>query len=76
MAPPMPRLKGWRMTTAPWASACAAVVSVEPSSMTTMSKSGAARRMSRMTRATMPDSLKAGTIASFRSWDSVATCSP
>jgi hypothetical protein len=51
-------------------------VSVEPSSITTTSKSGAQRRMSRMTRATIPDSLKAGTIASFRREDSEAMGRP
>src|SRR5690606_32827818 len=63
----MPRLNGWLITIAPCARAWRGVVSVEPSSTTRMSKSGAWRRMSRTTRPTIPASLYAGTIASLRS---------
>ena len=57
MAPPIPRLNGCRTTVAPAASASATVRSVEPSSITTTSKSGASRAIAWITRPTEPSSL-------------------
>src|SRR4051794_25042347 len=59
----MPRLKGSRTTVAPAASACCAVSSVEPSSTTRTSKSGAWWRIDSTTAVTVADSLYAGTTA-------------
>src|SRR5712691_9892279 len=63
MAPPMPRLNGRRTTCAPRSAAIPAVRSVEPSSITTMSKPGSRSRISSITRPTVSSSLSAGTIA-------------
>src|ERR1700683_3853184 len=66
MAPPMPRLNGIRSTAAPAAAARAAVSSLEPSSTTSTSKSGAASWMAEIVAAIASTSLKAGTIARLR----------
>src|SRR5207244_8229652 len=59
----MPRLNGRRTTCAPRSPATVAVPSTEPSSTTTISKSGSKARISSITRATLSSSFKAGTIA-------------
>src|SRR3954463_2699843 len=61
----MPRLNGWRTTRAPACSAAAAVLSVDPSSTTSTSKSGAARWSRRTTSPTQAASLYDGTTASL-----------
>src|SRR5918992_1286646 len=62
----MPRLKGRLSTTAPARRASSAVPSVEPSSTTTTSKSGAAARVSWTTPEIDAASLNAGTTAALR----------
>src|SRR6266516_3106276 len=64
MAPPIPRLKGRRITWTPRSAATPAVRSVEPSSTTAISKPGSKARISSITWPTEASSLKAGTIAS------------
>src|SRR4051812_1389986 len=60
----MPRLNGSRTTSTPAFAARAAVPSVEPSSITTISSSGSKARSSDTTASIEPASLYAGTIAS------------
>ena len=66
MAPPMPTLNGRRSTLAPAADARAAVASVEPSSTTSTSKSGAHWRIAAIVAAIASTSLWAGTMARLR----------
>src|SRR3954452_704811 len=62
-APPIPRLKGRRITYAPRADATSAVRSVDPSETTTTASPGSMARSSSSTRPTLRSSLNAGTIA-------------
>jgi hypothetical protein len=64
-APPIPRLNGSRSTLAPASCAIRAVASVEPSSTTSTSYSGAFVRRLRTTSPTDAASLYDGTTASF-----------
>src|SRR5438093_12196203 len=63
MAPPIPRLKGRRITWTPRSAATPAVRSVEPASTTAISKPGSNAWISSITWPTDASSLKAGTIA-------------
>src|SRR5919202_6489577 len=65
-APPIPRLNGSRITSAPRSRATAAVRSAEPSATTTTVSPGSKARISSITRPTQSSSFSAGTIATLR----------
>src|SRR5437899_4385183 len=64
--PPIPRLKGRRNTCAPCILATSDVLSIEPSSITTISKPGSKASSSSITWPIAPSSFSAGTIAMRR----------
>src|SRR5581483_662369 len=72
----MPRLNGKRRTRTPFAAAAPAVSSAEPSSITTISISGSALRISSITPPIEPSSLYAGTSAIRRSAASRGSTAP